>query len=94
VLEKPVSLKDIVKLVEITRTREMNFFDPWPVYDLLMTKPAIKWEKICLDAFAAVEKHLRNIVKESSVLVFQRFETGGLAYAAQYLQIETLHLTI
>ena len=93
-LEKPVSLKDIVKLRELTRTREMNFFPPWPVYDLLMTKSATKWENICLDAFAEVEKYLRNIVQESSVLVFQRFETGGLAYAAQYLQIETFHLTI
>ena len=92
-VEKPVSLKDIMKLVERTRSREMNFFIPWQVYDFLMTVTLSKWEKICVDAFGVVEKHLKNIIKETSTLVFRRFQTSGLASAAEYLPIETLHLT-
>jgi len=91
-VENPVSLKDIMKLVERTRSREMNFFIPWQVYDFLMTLTLGKWEKICIDAFEVIEKHFKNIIKETSQLIFYRFQTSGLASAAEYLPVETLHL--
>src|SRR5436190_4885432 len=83
VVENPISLKDIMKLVERTRSREMNFFIPWQVYDFLMTVTLSKWEKICVDAFGMIEKHLKNIIKETSQLIFYRFQTTGLASAAE-----------
>jgi len=92
-VERPVSLKDIIKLVEKTRSCEMNFFIPWQVYNFLMTVTLSKWEKICVDAFGVIEKHLKKIIKESSRLIFRRFQTSGLASAAEYLPIEILHLT-
>ena len=91
-VEKSVSLKDIMKLVERTRSEEMNFFTPWKLYHFLMTVTLSKWEKICVDAFGVIEKHLKNIIKETSQLIFYRFQTTGFASAAEYLPIETLHL--
>jgi hypothetical protein len=78
-------------LVEKARSCELNFFIPWPVYHLLMKAPISKWENICLDAFAVVESHLKNIVKESSVRVCQHFPR--LASAVEYLAILILYLT-
>ena len=90
-VEKPFSLRDIMKLVEKVRSREMKFFTPWAVFDFVMMVPFTKWEQICLDAFAVVEKHLKNIVKESTACIFHRFQP--LAAAAEYPPIEILHLT-
>ena len=77
-----------MRLVERTRSREMNFFIPWEVYDFLMRFPLGQWENICLDAFELVEKYLKDITKFCVKEIFHRFQTSGLASAVEYLPIE------
>ena len=39
-----------------------------------------------------IKKHFKNIIKETSQLIFHHYRTSGLASAAKYLPIENLHL--